>query len=122
MTDRMPPFELMKAPVGGLPDTAKLYFRINSATRPANASSTLSDIIKHLNDNAGSKAMVTGFHDSTGNLELNQALSLKRADTVANALIQAVIPRNRILVTKPTQTVGTGTSNEARRVEVKISQ
>jgi len=114
--------EMIQAPVGNLPDTAKLYFRINSATKPANASSTVSGIIEYLNSNVSSKVMVSGFHDATGNLELNQILSLKRADTVANVLSKAGIPRNRILVTKPTQTVGTGTFNEARRVEVKISQ
>ncbi len=112
----------MQAPVGDLPDTAKLYFRINSATRPANTTRTLSGIIKYLKDNSDSKAIVSGFHDATGNLELNQILSLKRAEAVVVALNRAGIPSDRLIVAKPTQTVGTGTRNEARRVEVAIAQ
>ena len=112
----------MQAPVGDLPDTSKLYFRINSATRPANATKNLSCIINYLKNNSGSKVLVSGFHDATGNIELNQILSLKRAETVADVLSKAGISRDRIVVAKPTQTVGSGSRNEARRVEVKIAQ
>ncbi|WP_299876199.1 OmpA family protein [uncultured Cocleimonas sp.] len=114
--------KMMQAPAGDLPDTAKLYFRINSASRPANTTKTLSGIIDYLKDNDGSKVLVSGFHDATGNLELNQILSLKRAEAVVVALKRAGISADQIIVAKPTQTVGSGTRNEARRVEVKIAQ
>ncbi|KAG1694695.1 hypothetical protein GQR58_006693 [Nymphon striatum] len=104
------------------PITAKLYFRINSASRPANTTRVLSSAINYLKENQDAKVMVSGFHDATGNLELNQILSLKRADAIVVALERAGIASDRILVTKPAQTVGSGTRSEARRVEVRIAQ
>ncbi len=115
-----PEVKVTPTPSANLPDTAKLYFRISSATAPVDTRSTLSSIINYLKNNEGSKALVSGFHDATGNLALNQKLSLQRAESVVVELKRAGIPANQIIVTKPTQTVGSGTRNEARRVEVKI--
>lgn len=100
---------------------AKLYFDRGSSQFPADNKLSLSDIISYLHQNVSAKAVLSGFHDSSGNLVNNQKLSLARARTVSRLLQDAGISSARIVIAKPAQTEGTGSPEEARRVEVKIA-
>lgn len=106
------------------PPAAKLYFRTSSTTLPGDSASTLAPIVTWFNENSDSnaKAVVTGYHDPRGSLELNQALSKGRAQSVYDALIAAGVSADRIEMREPAETTGSGSLREARRVEVSIEQ
>lgn len=99
---------------------ARIYFGSEKATLPKGGTRSLASIVKYLNANAGAKASVSGFHDSSGNLANNQKLALRRAQAVANALEKLGVNKDRIILQKPAQTTGSGKSQAARRVEVEV--
>ena len=102
------------------PTVAKLYFDTAKASLPANAVETLAPIIEWLKANESAKAIISGYHDSSGNLAFNQALSKSRAKSVSGTLENAGIDVDRIELRKPTSTKGVGDAAEARRVEVSV--
>ncbi len=99
---------------------AKLYFASEKANLPRDAGRSLAEIVKYLKANPSAKALVSGFHDPSGNPASNARLAQRRAQAVAAALEKAGIDKERIVLQKPVQTAGTGRSSEARRVEVAI--
>jgi hypothetical protein len=66
------------------------------------------------------KALVSGFHDPRGDVAHTQELALNRARTVRALLESAGIARDRVVMDKPQETTGTGSNEEARRVEVRV--
>ncbi|MCE2969925.1 MAG: OmpA family protein, partial [Burkholderiales bacterium] len=81
---------------------------------------SLAPIVAYLQANAGAKAVISGFHDPTGNRDANQDLAKNRAKAVREQLKAAGIAEDRIVLQKPQETTGTGTDPEARRVEVSV--
>ncbi|MEO7344746.1 MAG: OmpA family protein [Methylotenera sp.] len=102
------------------PTAAKIYFDTGKASLPANASETLLPIIEWLKANESAKAVISGYHDASGNLKFNQILSKNRAKAVSEVLEKANIDVNRIELRKPVSTEGAGDAAEARRVEVSV--
>lgn len=102
------------------PEVAKIYFDTGKAGLPANASETLLLIIDWLKANDSAKAVISGYHDASGNLKSNQGLSKNRAKAVSETLKNAGIDVNRIELRKPVSTEGVGDPVEARRVEISI--
>ncbi len=102
------------------PPTATLYFESGVHGLPVNAGSILESSVEWLNNHPETKAIISGFHDATGDFESNQQLAKKRAQSVSNALIAAGINADRIEMRKPESTQGDGDLSEARRVEVTI--
>ncbi|MEE9331058.1 MAG: OmpA family protein [Methylophilaceae bacterium] len=102
------------------PPAAKLYFNTGVHRLPADSVNTLDPVITWLNNNPEAKAIISGFHDPTGNLARNQELAKKRAESANNALLNAGIEADRIEMRKPEVTEGGGDLSEARRVEVSI--
>ncbi|HYN54863.1 MAG TPA: OmpA family protein [Methylotenera sp.] len=102
------------------PEIAKIYFDTGKAGLPANASETLLPFIDWLKANDSAKAVISGYHDASGNLKSNQALSKNRAKAVSETLKNAGIDANRIELRKPVSTDGADEPAEARRVEVSI--
>lgn len=105
----------------GLPD-AKIYFPVSKTRLPADTSAKLTPIITYLKANPGSKVTISGFHDPTGDPISNETLAKMRANNVQAKLRAKGIAKNAIVMEKPQSTVGTGSVDEARRVEVKVSQ
>ncbi len=103
-----------------LPDAAKIYFATGVHRLPADSVDTLDPIITWLNNNPDAKAVISGFHDLTGDVASNERLAKKRAESAYNALITAGITEERIEMRKPESTDGGGDLSEARRVEVSI--
>ena len=99
---------------------AKLYFDVGSAEFPADTELSLSAVIAYLHAHSSSKVAVSGYHDPSGNLASNQKLALNRALAVRELLQQSGIMGDRIEISKPAVSTGTGTPEEARRVEVKV--
>ena len=98
---------------------AKLYFEVGSAEFPADTELSLSTVIAYLRTHSSAKAVVSGYHDSSGNLANNQELSLNRAIAVRELLQQSGVTADRIELEKPVVSTGTGSPEEARRVEVR---
>lgn len=102
------------------PSAAKLYFESGVHALPADADGILGASIDWLNTHPEAKAVISGYHDATGDFESNQQLAKKRAQSVNDKLIAAGISADRIEMRKPESTQGDGDLSEARRVEVTI--
>ena len=68
----------------------------------------------------GRKAVVSGFHDTTGDAAINEALAQKRARMVRDVLVGLNVPADKIDLQKPAVTTASGSDAEARRVEVRL--
>jgi len=94
------------------------YFATGSADLAPGAAEALAAVIKGVE--SGRKAVVSGFHDTTGDAATNEQLAKKRADTVRDVLIGLGVPASKVDLQKPAVTAGSGNNAEARRVEVKL--
>jgi OmpA-OmpF porin, OOP family len=104
------------------PDPAKIYFASGKFDPPADLAQKLDALVVYSRADTNAKLSISGFHDKTGNAEANIELAKSRAMGVKNALISAGVPEDRIMMQKPTETVGGGDDKEARRVEVAVAQ
>lgn len=96
----------------------KFYFATGKADLAANAEEALKDVLQGARE--GRKAVISGFHDVTGNRKLNEELSKKRAFAVRDALLHLGVPEAQIELRKPENATGSGNNAEARRVEVVL--
>jgi outer membrane protein OmpA-like peptidoglycan-associated protein len=97
----------------------KFYFDTGKADLPADAKAKIDAIVPKVK--AGGKLVVSGFHDSTGNLEQNQELAKQRAFAIRDAIKAAAgIGDERFDMKKPEVTTGGPDNAEARRVEVGV--
>jgi len=94
------------------------YFATGSADLAPGAAEALAAVIKGVE--SGRKAVVSGFHDTTGDAAINEELAKKRAETVRDVLVGLGVPAGKIDLQKPAVTAGSGNNAEARRVEVKL--
>jgi outer membrane protein OmpA-like peptidoglycan-associated protein len=69
---------------------------------------------------AGAKLVLSGFHDASGDPARNAELAKERAKAVRTALVAAGVDVARVALRKPESTMGGGTPEEARRVEVRL--
>ena len=98
----------------------KFYFASGKADIAKGSNEALADVVKGVK--AGQKAVISGYHDSTGNLAQNQELAKKRAFSVRDALVALGVPADQIELKKPEQSAGSGSNADARRVEVVLSK
>lgn len=105
----------------GMP-ALKVYFDTGKTEVAKEFGDKSKDIMAYLKDNAGAKAIISGYNDPTGNAAANAELSKNRAKGVAAALKAAGAADDRVVLEKPADTTtGAALSNaEARRVEVTI--
>jgi len=101
--------------VGGV---VNFYFATASADLAPGAAEALAVVIKGVE--SGHKAVISGFHDTTGDAVMNEALAQKRAETVREVLTGLGVPADKVELQKPPVTAGSGNDAEARRVEVKL--
>ncbi len=95
----------------------KFYFASGKADLAANGSAALADVIKGVA--AGKKAVISGYHDATGDPAKNAELAKQRAFAARDALKAAGVAEDKIELKKPEQ-INAGTAADARRVEVKL--
>ena len=100
------------------PGLVKFYFESGKADLAGGAAEALVDVGKGVA--AGKKAVISGFHDATGDPAANAELAKQRAFKVADTLKQMGVPDDKIELKKPEQLTGSGPNAEARRVEVKL--
>ena len=96
----------------------RFYFDKGSADLAPGAAEALANVIAGVK--AGKKAMLSGFHDSSGDAVQNQQLAERRADTVRDVLVGLGVDADKLEISKPQETTGTGSDAQARRVEVRL--
>lgn len=96
----------------------KFYFATGKAELASGALAALAEAITAAK--GGSRLMVSGFHDATGDPAFNAELAKQRAFAVRDALVGAGVALGSLELSKPAVTTGTGADAEARRVEVVI--
>jgi cytochrome c oxidase subunit II len=101
-------------------EPARVFFDSGKTELPADAAAALQPVIDAARARADAKLAVSGFHDKSGNLELNAELAKKRAFAVRDALVAAGIADTRIELRKPQDMEGGNDAREARRVEVTV--
>lgn len=94
------------------------YFASGSAELATGANEALVLVVQGVA--AGRKAVVSGFHDTTGDAAINEELAKKRALTVHQVLVTLGVPAERVELRKPAVTTGSGSNARARRVEVSL--
>jgi len=107
------------APAAPIP-SANLYFDVDKFDVPGDTDGKLQPIIEYLKANPSAAAVISGYHDPTGNREHNLELAKNRAVAVRDYLEKSGIEAARIDMAKPIETTGSGDLQEARRVEVSV--
>ena len=97
----------------------KFYFASAKADLATGANEALADVVKGVSE--GKTAVVSGFHDATGDAALNVELAKQRAFAVRDALKALGVAEDKIELKKPEETTASGSNAEARRVEVALS-
>lgn len=97
----------------------KFYFASGKAELAPGANDALADVVRGVA--AGRTAVVSGFHDATGDAALNEELSKQRAFAVRDALTALGAAQDKVELKKPEQTQASGTDAQARRVEVVLA-
>ncbi|HNW00529.1 MAG TPA: sodium-translocating pyrophosphatase [Burkholderiaceae bacterium] len=96
----------------------KFYFASGKADVAAGGTEALSEIIKAVT--GGKKAVISGYHDATGDPAQNAELAKQRALAVRDLLKASGIAEDKVELKKPEQTKADGPAAEARRVEVTL--
>lgn len=96
----------------------KFYFATGKNALAAGADEALQAVVAGVKQ--GKKAQVSGFHDSTGSVAVNERVSKARAQAVRDALVRLGVPEKDIELVKPKVLEGSGENAEARRVEVVL--
>ena len=96
----------------------KFYFASGSDELARGAAEALGDVVRGVA--AGKKAVISGFHDVTGDPARNEELAKQRALRVRDALTALGIGEDKLDLRKPAVTTADGSIAEARRVEVTL--
>jgi outer membrane protein OmpA-like peptidoglycan-associated protein len=99
---------------------ANFYFEVDKFELPVAREGSLQAVIDYVMANPTAVAVISGYHDPTGDKAHNEELAKQRAQTVKDAMMAAGVPESQIDMVKPIETTGTGDMAEARRVEVSI--
>ena len=108
------------------PFTYTLYFTSGTTELTAQSRQSLNDVRSKIKSFPAAQVTVIGHTDRVGNSESNDALSLKRAASVRELLVQIGIPRNAVEIVgrgerEPLVQTADGVGEERnRRVEIKL--
>jgi outer membrane protein OmpA-like peptidoglycan-associated protein len=114
------PETFVDAPLAGSV-AGTLYFAVGKAELPADAAAAMAAIKQAATATPNKKLVLSGFHDASGDPAKNAELAKNRAKAVRAALQAEGIAPERIALRKPESTTGDGSSQEARRVEVRLA-
>jgi outer membrane protein OmpA-like peptidoglycan-associated protein len=70
----------------------------------------------------GTEVVITGYADKTGNVAANVDLAKKRAQSVRDELVALGVEGKRIVLAAPADVTGSGSDEQARRVDVTMKQ
>lgn len=104
------------------PRQARVYFALDRRALPGDIGTTLADMIAYLKRHPRAKAELRGFYGRRGDADRNRTLASERAISVSDYLIAASIGADRVMISAPAETTGSGSKAEAPRVEVAIAR
>jgi outer membrane protein OmpA-like peptidoglycan-associated protein len=96
----------------------KFYFESAKADVASGAKEALADVVAAVA--SGKKAVISGFHDASGDAAKNAELAKQRAMAVRDALQGLGVGVDKIELKKPEETTAGGPAELARRVEVSV--
>jgi outer membrane protein OmpA-like peptidoglycan-associated protein len=96
----------------------KFYFASGKSDVAAGGNEALATVVSAVA--AGKRAVISGFHDATGDPAKNAELAKQRAFKVRDALTALGVAADKIELKKPEQMLASGSDSEARRVEVAV--
>ncbi len=96
----------------------KFYFASGKADVATGGAAALADVFKAVA--GGKKAVISGYHDASGDPAKNAELAKQRAMNVRDALKAAGVAEDKVELKKPEQAKVDGPAAEARRVEVTV--
>lgn len=106
------------APVGEA--LAKVYFAVGEATLNEADKEVVGKTMDALAAAPNAIVLLSGFHDPSGDPKRNAELAKARAESVRDALVAGGVAVDRVKFRKPESTVGGGTPEEGRRVEIRV--
>ncbi len=106
------------APVGEA--LAKVHFAVGSAALSQADQPVVEQTRAALAANPAAIVLLSGFHDPSGDAARNAELAKARALAVRDALVAGGIAAERIKLRKPESTLGGGTDEAGRRVEIRV--
>ena len=121
------PAKAVAAPAAAMADGAsvmvvdgivKFYFASGKAEVAAGGNEDLASVVTAVA--AGKKAVISGFHDASGDPAMNAELAKQRALNVRDALKALGVAEDKVELKKPEQTLAAGAAADARRVEVAV--
>jgi outer membrane protein OmpA-like peptidoglycan-associated protein len=98
----------------------KVYFAVGKADLPEDAPILLRPAIRAAKALTGSKLVISGYHDASGDAAANEELAKRRAFAVRDMLIAAGVSEQSVELAKPMVMAGGADDAEARRVEVTL--
>jgi outer membrane protein OmpA-like peptidoglycan-associated protein len=99
---------------------SQVYFEPGKAEPPPDVLMLLRPAIRAAMAMEGSKLVISGYHDGSGDAAANAELARRRAMTVREVLTAAGISEQRIELARHVVAVGSTDPNEARRVDVTL--
>ncbi|MBS1132646.1 MAG: OmpA/MotB [Proteobacteria bacterium] len=106
------------APVGEA--LAKVFFAVGAAALDEADKSVVAKTLEALSANPNAIVLLSGFHDPSGDPAKNAELAKHRAQSVRDALVAGGVAAERIKFRKPESTLGAGSPEEGRRVEIRV--
>ena len=99
---------------------AKVYFEIGEAAFKEADRVVIVQVVEALAAKPEGIVLLSGFHDASGDPAHNAKLAKQRAKAVSEVLLAGGVPLERVKFRKPESTVGTGSPEEGRRVEIRV--
>lgn len=106
------------APVGEA--LAKVYFAVGAAKLNDADLGVVAKTQQALTASPSAIVLLSGFHDLSGDAAHNAELAKQRAGAVRDALVAGGVAVDRIRLRKPESTLGSGSPEEGRRVEIRV--
>ena len=112
----------MQAPMPpvGMPPAASIFFASGAADVPADAAKTLEGVAAFALAHPGANLAISGFHDPSGDMAINEQIAKSRAEAVRDVLKKMGVGEIRVWLRKPEVMMGAGDPAQARRVDVNI--
>jgi len=106
------------APVGEA--LAKVYFALGSARLGDGDLVVVARTVDALATKIDGIVLLSGFHDASGDPAQNAELARQRAMAVRDALVAGGVVAGKIKLRRPESTLGSGSAEEGRRVEIRV--
>ncbi len=99
---------------------AKVYFAVGASSLSEADQAVVAQVVEALANKADGIVLLSGFHDASGDAEVNARIAKARAVAVRDALAAGGVAAEQIKLRRPESTLGSGDAAEGRRVEIRV--